>query len=162
MQWSARQAHVFAERISERLDAASTREDLEAAFAEHGLALEEKGKGHVVGNATSYVKLSRLGLQLRRSVRRVVDAARSKLVGRPRPAWGGSRCRDSLGLAAEPFGSRPCGRPSLAEASPSLLRGVAMTDVLVRDCDDPQIRSVAGSALRRWSVRLRGQAVPVR
>jgi hypothetical protein len=62
-QWSRRQADVFSRRISERLDAASTWEDLVQLFADEGLALEDKGKGHVVGNAASYAKLSALGLQ---------------------------------------------------------------------------------------------------
>ncbi|MGE3916616.1 MAG: relaxase/mobilization nuclease domain-containing protein [Hyphomicrobiaceae bacterium] len=62
-QWSRRQARTFAERLTERLDQASTWDDLEMLFAEEGLALEAKGKGHVVGNAASYVKLSSVGLQ---------------------------------------------------------------------------------------------------
>lgn len=32
-------------------------------FADEGLTLEAKGKGHVVGNAAGYTKLSALGLQ---------------------------------------------------------------------------------------------------
>ena len=62
-QWSTLQARSFAERINEKLDPASTWDDLHALFAAHGLELEAKGNGHVVGNATSYVKLSALGLQ---------------------------------------------------------------------------------------------------
>jgi len=62
-QWSRRQADVFSRRISERLDAASTWEDLMQLFADEGLTLEAKGKGHVVGNTISYAKLSALGLQ---------------------------------------------------------------------------------------------------
>jgi hypothetical protein len=62
-QWSRRQADVFSRRISERLDAASTWEDLMQLFADEGLTLEAKGKGHVVGNTISYTKLSALGLQ---------------------------------------------------------------------------------------------------
>ena len=62
-QWSRRQARLFSGRISERLDAASTWDDLTQLFAGEGLALEVKGKGYVVGNATSYVKLSSLRLQ---------------------------------------------------------------------------------------------------
>jgi hypothetical protein len=62
-QWSQRQADVFSSRISERLDTASTWDDLIQLFADEGLVLEAKGKGHVVGNRSSYAKLSVLGLQ---------------------------------------------------------------------------------------------------
>ncbi|HRD74668.1 MAG TPA: hypothetical protein PK264_01830, partial [Hyphomicrobiaceae bacterium] len=48
---------------STELDHASTRDDLDALLAEDGLTLEPKGSGFVVGNAASYVKLSRLPLQ---------------------------------------------------------------------------------------------------
>lgn len=62
-QLSARQARTFSARMSERLDQTSSWDDLAMLFAEEGLTLEAKGKGHVVGNAASYVKLSALGLQ---------------------------------------------------------------------------------------------------
>ena len=48
--------------LSERLDRAATWDDLEAAFAEQGLSLEAKGSGLVIGDASSYTKLSALGL----------------------------------------------------------------------------------------------------
>ncbi|MCB1483421.1 MAG: relaxase/mobilization nuclease domain-containing protein [Hyphomicrobiaceae bacterium] len=64
MQWSRQASRAFAAKLSEGLDRASTWEDLADAFADHGLTLEVKGKGHVVGNATSYTKLSALGLQM--------------------------------------------------------------------------------------------------
>lgn len=62
-QWSRKSSRRFAERISEKLDQASTWDDLAQLFADEGLELEAKGKGHVVGNAASYTKLSALGLQ---------------------------------------------------------------------------------------------------
>lgn len=87
-QWSARSARTYSARLGERLDAASTWEDLEALFAEEGLAVEAKGKGYVVGDGASYVKLSALGLQRtakgfarRRSAPR--RPKRSKGPGRP-------------------------------------------------------------------------------
>ena len=61
-QWSRAHAHLYASRISELLEQSSSTADLEALFAEDGLTLEPKGKGWVVGNTTSYVKLSALGL----------------------------------------------------------------------------------------------------
>ena len=63
IQWSAREARAFTGHINEKLDLASTWDDLHALFADEGLMLEAKGKGYVVGNAGSYVKLSALGLQ---------------------------------------------------------------------------------------------------
>ena len=61
-QWSARRTRAVAAEVSEGLDAASTWEDVEAAFAEAGYQVQRKGKGYVVGNASGYAKLSRLGL----------------------------------------------------------------------------------------------------
>ncbi|MBU2531957.1 MAG: relaxase/mobilization nuclease domain-containing protein [Alphaproteobacteria bacterium] len=62
-QWSTHEARTFAERINERLDTASGWDDIHDFLAPEGLVLEAKGKGYVVGNASSYVKLSALGLQ---------------------------------------------------------------------------------------------------
>jgi hypothetical protein len=61
-QWSKKSSREFGEHISERLDRASSWEDLENAFAEQGLTLQVKGKGLVAGNATSYTKFSALRL----------------------------------------------------------------------------------------------------
>lgn len=63
-QWSARQSRDVGALMSERLDRLSTWEDVQAMLAEFGITLEPKGRGHVVGNATSYSKLSRLGLMV--------------------------------------------------------------------------------------------------
>ncbi len=63
LQWSKAGARAYGEALSEDLDQASTWEDVEAALAESGLALEKKGKGYVVGNAASYAKLSDLRLE---------------------------------------------------------------------------------------------------
>ncbi|MEQ1694359.1 MAG: relaxase/mobilization nuclease domain-containing protein [Hyphomicrobiaceae bacterium] len=62
LQWSRRQSQHFAERLSERLDQASTFDDVVEALTENGLTVEKKGKGYVAGNRSSYVKLSALGL----------------------------------------------------------------------------------------------------
>lgn len=64
MQWSAQHSREFGATISDTLDRASSWEDLEAAFADHGLTLEAKGQGLVVGDAESYIKFSKLGLQI--------------------------------------------------------------------------------------------------
>ncbi len=61
-QWSKRGSREFGEHISEKLDRASSWEDLETTFAEQGLTLQTKGKGLVAGNATSYTKFSALQL----------------------------------------------------------------------------------------------------
>ena len=61
-QWSRNASRAYGATLAERLDRASTWEDLEAAFAEDGLTLEAKGTGLVAGTATSYTKLSALGL----------------------------------------------------------------------------------------------------
>lgn len=83
-QWTARQARRFSGRLSERLDRASSWDDLAMLFAEDGLALEAKGKGHVVGNAVSYVKLSALGLQkTAKGFRRRPPPARRRPPSRP-------------------------------------------------------------------------------
>ncbi len=61
-QWSKTASRQYGAKVSERLDRATSWEDLEAAFAEEGQTLETKGLGLVVGNATSYAKFSALGL----------------------------------------------------------------------------------------------------
>jgi hypothetical protein len=61
-QWSRAHADLYANRVSELLDHGSSFADIEALIAEDGLTLEPKGKGWVVGDARSYVKLSALGL----------------------------------------------------------------------------------------------------
>lgn len=61
-QWSRKASREFGAHISDRLDRAAGWEDVEAAFAEEGLSLQAKGSGLVVGDATSYTKLSALGL----------------------------------------------------------------------------------------------------
>ncbi|MCB1512758.1 MAG: relaxase/mobilization nuclease domain-containing protein [Hyphomicrobiaceae bacterium] len=85
VQWSQQQSRRFAERISEQLDQAASWDDLETAFADHGLALEAKGKGYVVGDKSSYTKLSRLGLvrTAKGFSRRRVAPSRKFKVNRP-------------------------------------------------------------------------------
>ncbi|MBS0235556.1 MAG: relaxase/mobilization nuclease domain-containing protein [Proteobacteria bacterium] len=61
-QWSRTRARLFGEELSEWLTPDATCQDLDDALAEHGLRLEPKGKGFVVGDDISYTKLSRLGL----------------------------------------------------------------------------------------------------
>ncbi len=61
-QWSRNGARLFGEELSEYLGPDATCGDLEEALAEHGLRLERKGKGFVVGDDISYTKLSRLEL----------------------------------------------------------------------------------------------------
>lgn len=61
-QWSKAQARAMGERISEDLTREATPDDVLDILAQHSLALETKGKGHVVGNAQGYAKLSSLGL----------------------------------------------------------------------------------------------------
>ncbi len=61
-QWSRTASRGLGAHISERLDRATTWDDLQAVFAEEGLTLEAKGRGLVAGNPTSYTKLSALGL----------------------------------------------------------------------------------------------------
>ena len=61
-QWSKAQARAMGERMSEDLSMEATPDDVLDILAQHGLAVEAKGKGHVVGNADGYAKLSSLGL----------------------------------------------------------------------------------------------------
>lgn len=62
-QWPRAQARAYGKSVSEKLDKAASWEDIERAFAEDGLTLEEKGEGLVVGNARAYTKLSALKLK---------------------------------------------------------------------------------------------------
>lgn len=61
-QWSRRDAEQIGRRVSEDLDQASSQDDVNAAFERLGLHVEQKGRGHVVGNDTGYVKASALEL----------------------------------------------------------------------------------------------------
>ncbi len=61
-QWSRTASRALGADTTERLDRATTWDDLDDTFAEHGLILEAKGTGLVVGNARSYSKFSSLGL----------------------------------------------------------------------------------------------------
>lgn len=61
-QWSKTQARAMGELISEDLTMEATPDDVLDILVQHDLALEQKGKGHVVGNAYGYAKLSSLGL----------------------------------------------------------------------------------------------------
>lgn len=63
-QWSKRTARVVSASLSEDLDHASTLDDVMATMTDHGVRLERKGKGFIVGNDTSYAKLSSLNLSL--------------------------------------------------------------------------------------------------
>ncbi|AHB50243.1 hypothetical protein W911_12065 [Hyphomicrobium nitrativorans NL23] len=79
-QWSKAQARVMGERLSEDLTMDATPEDMQDILAQHGVALETKGKGHVVGNAHGYAKLSSLGLTASaKHLARAVDALPSQL-----------------------------------------------------------------------------------
>lgn len=61
-QWSNAHARDMGQRISDDLTMEATPEDMLDILAQRGLALEAKGKGHVVGNTNGYAKLSCLGL----------------------------------------------------------------------------------------------------
>lgn len=61
-QWSKNASRRYGEDISEKADRATSWGDLEMAFAEDGFTLQRKGKGLVVGNSTSYSKLSALAI----------------------------------------------------------------------------------------------------
>lgn len=61
-QWSKNASKRYGEQISEKIDRATSWDDLELAFAEDGFTLQSKGKGLVVGNSKSYSKFSALGL----------------------------------------------------------------------------------------------------
>lgn len=61
-QWSRKASRRFGTELSERLDRASTVDDVMDLLAEHGLRVEAKGSGYVIGNDSAYTKLSRLQL----------------------------------------------------------------------------------------------------
>lgn len=63
-QWSKQTSRIISSSLSDDLTHASTVDDITTVMADHGLRLEAKGKGFVVGNDHSYAKLSSLNLQL--------------------------------------------------------------------------------------------------
>ncbi len=79
-QWSKAQARAMGERISEDLTMEATPDDVLDILAQDGLAVEAKGKGHVVGNTNGYAKLSSLGLTASaKNLARTVAATPSNL-----------------------------------------------------------------------------------
>lgn len=61
-QWSKAESRALGDTLSEDLTMEATPDDVLDSLTQHGLTIEAKGKGHVVGNANGYVKLSRLAL----------------------------------------------------------------------------------------------------
>lgn len=61
-QWSKQQTRTVGAELSEHLTLASTIDDVAQLLADRGLRVEAKGKGFVVGDDTSYTKLSSLSL----------------------------------------------------------------------------------------------------
>jgi len=61
-QWSRRATREIGELLSEDITPSSAFEDVVAVLDRHGLNLEPKGWGHVIGNADGYAKLSSVGL----------------------------------------------------------------------------------------------------
>ncbi|MCH9808493.1 MAG: relaxase/mobilization nuclease domain-containing protein [Alphaproteobacteria bacterium] len=61
-QWSKKASREYGEKITETLDQGASLYDVLAMFEEDGFQLEQKGQGYVVGDTTSYTKLSSLGL----------------------------------------------------------------------------------------------------
>jgi len=64
LQWSRAGARQFGAEISQDLSKTPTEEELAEIIAKHGLKLERKGQGFIVGNDASYTKVSRLGLKV--------------------------------------------------------------------------------------------------
>lgn len=84
LKWSKASARAIGKRVSEDLGPASTLEDLEAALAAEGLALEPKGKGLVAGTPTSYATLSSMGLTATaKNMRRLRGPFRPRRIDRP-------------------------------------------------------------------------------
>jgi hypothetical protein len=61
-QWSRAASRDFGRAASDYLGRHLLFEDLTAFVAEHGLHLQPKGQGHIIGNAATYTKLSALAL----------------------------------------------------------------------------------------------------
>lgn len=61
-QWSRKATREVGDLLAEDITPSSALEDVVAALDRHGLKLEAKGRGHVIGNAEGYAKLSSVGL----------------------------------------------------------------------------------------------------
>lgn len=85
LQWSRKSAHALGERLSEDLTHGSTTEDLLIKIEELGLTLEPKGRGHVIGNAAGYAKLSQVTLYATAHGRHLLRAAVAALDRPPSP-----------------------------------------------------------------------------
>ena len=128
-QWSTQSARDYAGRVSEHLDRGATWDDIVELLAEDGLALEAKGRGHVVGDGRSYVKLSALGLQMTAKGL----ARRRSPVRRPKRTW--SRpLLDAVdlarGLAAWGLVDRSAVRDALRDAEAARLARLAKAPLI--------------------------------
>jgi len=128
-QWSARSARDYAGRVSEHLDRGATWDDIVGLLAEDGLTVEAKGRGHVVGDGRSYVKLSALGLQMTAKGL----ARRRSPVRRPKHSW--SRpLLDAVdlarGLAAWSLVDRTAVRDALRDAEAARLARLAKAPLI--------------------------------
>lgn len=61
-QWSRKATREVGDLLSEDITPSSNFEDVVAVLDRHGLELEPKGRGHVIGNEDGYAKLSSIGL----------------------------------------------------------------------------------------------------
>lgn len=84
-QWSTKTAQNVSESVSEDLTHASTPDDVELALRDHGLNLEQKGRGFVVGTPQSYAKLSKLALHMTAMPRALLQRAADTFHVRRRP-----------------------------------------------------------------------------
>lgn len=144
MQWSARSARIYTERVSEHLERGATWDDLLMLLAEDGLTVEAKGRGHVVGDARSYVKLSALGLQF---------SAKGPVRRRPQTQGPKSRWSRPLvdavdlarGLAALGLVDLSAVRDALREAEAARLARLANAPLIV------QLLAGLGRQLSAWT-----------
>lgn len=60
--WSRNAAREFGKYLADRITPEPPQQDVHRLLGEHGLSLQAKGRGHVIGNNNSYATLSSIGL----------------------------------------------------------------------------------------------------
>lgn len=80
-QWSRKATREMGDALSDEIAQCAGFEDVCALLERHGLVLEAKGSGHVIGNGAGYAKLSALNLE---ASPRVLERVRASVLPMPK------------------------------------------------------------------------------
>ncbi len=165
-QWSANEAADYSSRLSEHLDLGATLDDVAHLAAEDGLTLEAKGKGFVIGDATSYVKLSALGLQITANGLAKRRPPRRRPTQTPKPPPPSRPWVDAIdiarSLASMGLADTSDVREAIQESRAERAKWMARKPLLEQLLDDMKLEWAASTAARAPPTRRRPSRAPPR